>query len=326
TFAHRRYQEALFVRFMAENPGYIDNRELLTNLRWREYAVTLIQTQPKKIIESILLEATRLLREYGEAKRSIPVTEEFGGELTYFDWVNDPAIHLLNLLQEGLARRLNDVPIGLREAVGLLLTPRWQRGDFYDRHMVLGVSGLMPGQSLSQILEEAVRFGSEDMLKLAFNQCAFLIEMRPQLVRWLRRRFSDEVLAARGAGELTKVEAFGARLPFIIGSDYIWERSCLFRRIGFMQNLRTLSMKNMNRKVAGRLSLAMALYLWMLFRTAFAVASEINKIGGSVRLLVEFSLFLPWLVGIYFLYLLRDVGRPLRDALRVKTADILGEE
>jgi hypothetical protein len=317
TFAHRRYQEALFVRFMAENPGYIDNRELLTNLHWREYAVTLIQTQSNKIIEGILADATRLLREYGENKRSTIVTKEFGGALAYFDWQSDPALHLLNLLQEGLARRLNDVPMHLREAVDLLLMPRWRSGDFYDRHMVLSVSGLMSGQSLSQILEEAVRFGSEDMLRTAFKQCAFLTEMRPQLIRWLRRRFSDEVIAVGGGGGLAKVEAFGARLPLIIGADYIWKRSYMVRRISLWE----MRARGFQLRLAGRAHLVMALYWWGCMRVGFALVCELDKIDRGVQLLVEAFLFFPWLVVIYLLHLLRDVGLPLGEALRVKASD-----
>jgi hypothetical protein len=50
TFSHRRYQETLFVRHLAVNINYLSPRELLTDTRWREYSVTLLQTQQLRLL------------------------------------------------------------------------------------------------------------------------------------------------------------------------------------------------------------------------------------------------------------------------------------
>ena len=50
TFSHRRYQETLFVRHLTKTANYLTPHELLTDTRWREYSVTLLQTQDLAII------------------------------------------------------------------------------------------------------------------------------------------------------------------------------------------------------------------------------------------------------------------------------------
>lgn len=61
TFSHRRYQETLFVRHLVENPTHLPADGLLTDLRWREYAVTLLQTQQSVAIKPLLDTAVQLL-------------------------------------------------------------------------------------------------------------------------------------------------------------------------------------------------------------------------------------------------------------------------
>src|SRR5439155_4984538 len=69
TFSHRRYQETLVVRHFAEQPWYLPARELLTDLRWREYTVTLLQTQGQSVLAPLLQEATELLAKYASDQR-----------------------------------------------------------------------------------------------------------------------------------------------------------------------------------------------------------------------------------------------------------------
>lgn len=68
-FAHRRYQEALFVRHLVAHPGYLSGYDLLTEPRWREYAVTLLQTQPDEaLIEMFEADIGRSYRQAASAR------------------------------------------------------------------------------------------------------------------------------------------------------------------------------------------------------------------------------------------------------------------
>ena len=52
TFSHRRYQETLFVQYLAEHPKHIPASELLLNTQWREFTVTILQSQNEEIVRT----------------------------------------------------------------------------------------------------------------------------------------------------------------------------------------------------------------------------------------------------------------------------------
>jgi hypothetical protein len=230
-FSHRRYQETLFVRHLATKRDYLSPRELLTNTRWREYAVTLLQTQQPDVIEPILAEATTLLAEYAMTAAWVPILQEFGGHLAYYDWSNDPAVPLLTILQEGLARRLSDVPPTLSTTIEQLLGPRWKDGDAYDQMMVLQLGGLLPQQVLDQYLSYAVKHGGEAMEDIAFQRTVFLKNVPFQLAEWVRDRFSKETIKARKPVEILRLEALSARLPSSVGTQFILPRCQMLNKL-----------------------------------------------------------------------------------------------
>ncbi len=144
SFSHRRYQETLFVSHLAMHSGYLPPRPLLTDIRWREYTVTFLQTQPADALRPLCEEAALLLDEYARQQNRVAIRGEFGGHLHYYEWDDIPAIALLRLLQEGLARRRSELPRRLFDAVEAFLGPRWREGDFYDQCLVIELGGLLP--------------------------------------------------------------------------------------------------------------------------------------------------------------------------------------
>jgi hypothetical protein len=62
TFAHRRFQEYFATAVVLREPDRIDARLLLTDARWRETAVVILQTQPPETIVSIFAEVHDLMR------------------------------------------------------------------------------------------------------------------------------------------------------------------------------------------------------------------------------------------------------------------------
>ncbi|RWX43001.1 NACHT domain-containing protein [Candidatus Electrothrix aarhusensis] len=234
TFSHRRYHETLFVHYLSENPDVIPPRELLTNLRWREYTVTLLQTQPLDVITGILEEAEQLLKEYAQAQEPVPILPEFGGHLSYYEWDDKIEVSLLNLLQEGFSKRIREIPEGISKQTAALLGLRWRDGDEYDRVMVLKTGGMLPQDVLVECLTYAVEYGSDPMRDVAFKKVRFLNEIPENLAKWLRGRLSDEVLVAKCQADILKLEALSSSLPDSVGSSFIFSRSLSVRKMNFM--------------------------------------------------------------------------------------------
>lgn len=231
TFSHRRYQETLFVRHLARTANYLTPHELLTNTRWREYSVTLLQTQELAVIEPMLIAAANLLEGYATHSVRVPIIQEFGGNLAYFKWEDDPAVSLLSILQEGLERKLNDIPSILSEQIGQLLSPRWTQGDRYDQMMVIKYGGLLPQSLLSEYIGFAIERGGIEMEHIAFQRVVFLNPISDTVTKWLRNRLSNEAIDIRKQSDSLRLEALTARLPETIGAKYIISRGQLINRL-----------------------------------------------------------------------------------------------
>lgn len=232
TFSHRRYQETLFVRHLIAHPDYVSPTELLTNTRWRDYAVTLLQTQPLQAIGALLAEAEKLLLGWdSSAHEHLVVTAEHG-VVSYFQWSEDGEVHLLTLLQEGMARRLGDIPPSLCVAAERLLMRRWKDGDWHDRETVVILGGLLPHEQLVNVLTFAVEQGTFDMQASAYRQAMFLRQTTPALANFVRNRVSRDILHSRTETQLHRVRAMAARLPENLGARYVvWHSSLLWRML-----------------------------------------------------------------------------------------------
>lgn len=231
TFSHRRYQETLFVRHLARTVNYLTPYELLTDTRWREYSVTLLQTQNLATIEPMMIEAARLIEEYAANSVKVSIIQEFGGDLEYFNWKDDPAVSLLSILQEGLERRLNDIPEILSYQIGQLLCPRWTQGDRYDQMMVIKYGGLLPQHLLSEYIGLAIEHGGIEMESIAFQRIVFLNPIPDTVENWLRIRLSNEAINTRKQANILRLEALAARLPDTVGAGYIVRRCKLINRL-----------------------------------------------------------------------------------------------
>jgi len=231
TFSHRRYQETLFVRFLAERPSFLSPNLLLTDSRWREYAVTLLQTQDQEVIEPLIEESCRLLASYETNQPRTEIVQVVGGGLGYFNWEGDASASLLSLLQEGLARRLAFVSPELSAQIDSLLSVRWEQGDIHDRAMVIKLGGLLSQPILKKYLLKAIDSSSEQMRSLAFLQSTFIMEMPQGIANWVRLRLSQSVLASESREDRLKLEALSARLPSSVGSSFVLRRCFILKRM-----------------------------------------------------------------------------------------------
>jgi hypothetical protein len=234
SFSHRRYQETLFCRVLADDPSYLPSNELITNSRWREYSVTLLQTQTKERILPLLDAATVVLKKAARVQQAIAATPYVRSAAAYYDWhgSSHEIADLLHLLQEGLSARLSDLPGSLQDAVELFLGPRWTNGDWFDQKGVLELSGTLPQTVLCDRLGVAVRDGTPDFQNVVFRQIAHVVDLPPNLALWVRRRLSDEVLRAKDKNEMLRLEALSYRLPERVGAILVLDRSRKLARLG----------------------------------------------------------------------------------------------
>lgn len=223
-FSHRRYQETLFANYLCENPQHIHPAELLNDKRWREYTVAIMQSQNYPLIQPIITEATRLLSDFSKRQTICNITGGITESYGYFDWSNSDISDLLQILQEGLGQRRDEIPDSLGEAIGELLSLRWEKGDQLDRYMVIKYGGLLPKDIFTSYLESAVHSTINDFQEIAFRQSVFLIDTSEELDDKICRKLATEALSAKKTGEKLRLQALAARLPASMGAINVVKR------------------------------------------------------------------------------------------------------
>ncbi|WP_426087071.1 NACHT domain-containing protein [Janthinobacterium sp. PSPC1-1] len=239
-FSHRRYQETLFANYIAKNPGFITPDELLREPQWREYAVTLLQTQDFNIIEPIIEAAKNIILDASISQSIIPAINSVDNSLGYYSWNSDFYMRALEILQEGFVRRLIDVPSSLSLAISKLLSPRWSLGDHFDRYMVIKLGGLLPQPELIEKLTIALRDNLSEFGAIAFKQCIFLTGMSPKLDKLIRKKIADEVLISCDKSSRFRLAALAAQLPSSVGANFVIKRCLKLRSVIVKLNIISL--------------------------------------------------------------------------------------
>jgi len=229
-FAHRRYQESLFVRYLVRRPNTVSFEDLLLNPKWREYTVAMLQSQPLEACKPLLHLAVEKIEEWGKTE-AIPSEAILLYKGNYFEWEVEQEVHLLNLLQEGMALRVQDVPQQLSNAIEFLIEKRWRNGDIYDRLMCITLGGLAPSSALEARIVQAVDSRIESLKRASFEKISFLREMPNGLAEWVRIRIADETLVAKDLIELSKIDLLVSCMPAELGLKKIFNRNRFLRLV-----------------------------------------------------------------------------------------------
>lgn len=232
-FAHRRYQECLFVKYLLKNPSLITPRELLLNSRWREYSVALLQSQDIPTCQPLLDSATELVLEFKNEQDNM-IASEYAVDQEYFFWKKEAEVHVLNLLQEGLYQRVDEIPEALSHAVEEFISDRWENGDCYDRLKAIELGGLVPDDRLTVRLAEALESRVDVLLRASFAKVSFLKNVSEDLATWVRKRVADETFVASNLVELSRLDMLVSRLPERIGARRVFERNRFLRKIFYV--------------------------------------------------------------------------------------------
>jgi hypothetical protein len=208
TFAHRRFQEYFATRVVLRAPDRVCVHDLVTNGRWRETAVTILQTQPPEATVGLLDESRRLLAPMVDA-----VTQQPGdGDPQPFAWP-EGCMHILQLLDAGLGRAADNIPADLRGGVGRLLRAVWERGRRHDRKWAASVSLVADRETTIWLLERAFASGSIYLAGSAYAGVSRLPDPPDSLYRGVRQTLVDITASGQLSRDRVALKAQISRLP-----------------------------------------------------------------------------------------------------------------
>ncbi|MFL6115845.1 MAG: NACHT domain-containing protein [Catenulispora sp.] len=177
SFSHRRFQEYFATCVVLRESAMVNPAQLLTSGRWRETAVTLLQTQP--IGE--LAEFFEVMR----ARLDLVVRANIGSGKP-FDWGRG-TLHILGILATGMASRLDEIPEALRKRVGVVLAQAWLHGSRLDQKWAVEVAFSAPDVVADRILRFAFASESAVLQDVAYTSASRLPEPSEQLMVGIRR-------------------------------------------------------------------------------------------------------------------------------------------
>ena len=228
TFAHRRFQEYFATCVVLREPDRVSPRQLLTDARWRETAVTMCQTQPPEVLSPIVEEARRLLTEivdsvpglidkpleYVRVSASTDQGREVEGEESLpepFPWPSG-ALHILGLLQDGFGGRLKELPDDIRMYAGRLVLSASETGTLSDKKWGLEVAGIVAQPILLHMLRDAFASQSQWLKEVAYRQAARLGKIPADIASWIRQALVNLAITGRLRRERHATHAHLSRL------------------------------------------------------------------------------------------------------------------
>jgi hypothetical protein len=210
TFAHRRFQEYFATRALLKNPNSVAPHKLLTDARWRETTIVMCQTQPLenllpliKETESILCKIIKsipaLQQQQADSSEIVISSEKDQTELIKplsipFPWP-PRTLHLLELLQEGFANRLNELPVEIRKQAGNIILFATRTGTLSDKKWGLEVAGIVPQPDLHFLLQNAFKSTSLWLRDVAYKQVSRLSQIPTDIAGWIRLTLVNMALA-----------------------------------------------------------------------------------------------------------------------------------
>ncbi len=181
SFSHRRFQEYFATSYILQNPRVLEAKVLLSDARWRETAVTLLQIQPLKSILPTLLFAENAIKKIAI---SIPnLVSPKVNTRTYlatikrkseeFEWPKNLAF-ILEILSEGLGQRREEIPPSLKEIISRILLTIYCNSCIGDKKIVLSITGAATEDCIQGILEDSLKIGSSWLNNVTYKQAANL--------------------------------------------------------------------------------------------------------------------------------------------------------
>jgi hypothetical protein len=223
TFAHRRFQEYFATCLVMRESFRADTMSLLTNGRWRETAVTLLQTQSESAIQPLLRRAEELLMQMASAvgrsdENMVESTIDSGlacsNEYTAkpFNWPPG-SLHLLGLLQDGIPSGDHRRSPRAEALAGQLLKTGYSSGQLHDRRWVIEVCLAGNPDTAHDIVREAFASDSAWLREAAYTQAGRLNRVPADVRQQMRSTLAELAAAGRLRQQRLAVNAQLRRLP-----------------------------------------------------------------------------------------------------------------
>jgi hypothetical protein len=190
TFSHRRFQEYFTTRVVIGDPDRVTGRQLLTDARWRETAVALLQTGTARDADAVVTEIKTLLEQALEdstqpAYTNAPDSTKAAQSLCGIQWPR-AALHVLGILQAGLGSRVDAIPDSVKVVSASLLNPAFRDGDLLDRKFALEVVGTVPQSVQLEYIRSSLAFDSQWLNDVIYLQIARVSDLPDDIVKWIR--------------------------------------------------------------------------------------------------------------------------------------------
>lgn len=211
-FAHRRYHEAIFARYLSENQGAIVSSELLCDLRWREYVVAMLQTTSLDNGHQLIDAAAVLIADRCAA---VKLHEEklSGVTIRTFDWEDEVITHLLKLMVDVKAFNPSSSWAETERAVENFFIPLWRKGDLFDRMMIIRYGGAGSSEAHSARMDYARKSGISSLQEEAVSSCQFATTPSKEVANWIRERVARRVVTSKSNIDALRWEALSSQLP-----------------------------------------------------------------------------------------------------------------
>jgi hypothetical protein len=186
TFGHRRLQEYFATCTVLREPARVSSTSLLTDGRWRETAVTVLQVQNTADTRNLLECAADLLKGYTESAVS-----KRGEAEEDFEWGTDQ-YHVLHVLSDGggfgkYADEVEDLP----KRVDVLLEAAWRTRNLMYRKWVLEVCAAASPDVALSFVRQAFRGSSPWLREEAYSQVRRVRLVSAAIEREIRQTLLD---------------------------------------------------------------------------------------------------------------------------------------
>lgn len=211
TFSHRRFQEYLATDIVLANPTIMDSRLLLSDGRWRETAVVLLQTHAGAARDNLLSQAYNILT---EAVNNIqkPVGPEKLDTLPIFVW-GEKELHILGIIQAGHSSEGGDLPADLSLLIAERLKAASASENLLDKKLALDVAGAAPADTLVELMQGALQTKSQWISDVVYRQASRLAQPVPAVYKAIQTYIVRLLIDRRIDAEFSVTKAFIARLP-----------------------------------------------------------------------------------------------------------------
>ena len=228
TFSHRRLQEYFATCKVLSTEVSIEPELLLSDARWRETSVVLLQTQSIDALPTLIAQVEESVAgmlasiesvidnpiEYLQ-NRKAGVYRDLSSpvELANAQLLTPSMIHLLGILQEGFGGHQERLPKHIRDEIGKLVLSVHENAPIFGQKECLENAGVVQSEILVHIMRNALQSRSQWIKEGAFRQIQFLRGMPNDIAGWIRTSLVNSCADGRLSSEKYETRALLMRAP-----------------------------------------------------------------------------------------------------------------